>query len=100
MSVDRNRIAGWLGGVAGAGGAGIAMLVCCTTTVAIAGGGLAAAGGILRSPWLIVAGLAVAALAITAIVLRRTGHTSAGAHCCPLSATDQDPAAAKAASKP
>src|SRR5260370_1338008 len=39
----------------GAGGAGIAMLVCCTTTAAVAGGGLAPAGGILRSPLRITA---------------------------------------------
>jgi hypothetical protein len=64
VSVDRSRIAGWLGGVAGAGAAGIAMLVCCaTTTTAAAGGGLAAAGGVLRSPWLIVAGLVIIVLA-------------------------------------
>jgi hypothetical protein len=99
MSVDRVRIAGWLGGIAGAGGAGIAMVVCCTTTVAIAGGGAAAAGGILRSPWLITAGLVVAALAIAAIVLRRTGHTDVGEDCCPPTVTATDLTAGKPKSK-
>ncbi len=99
MNTDRGRIAGWLGGIAGAGGAGIAMLVCCTTTAAVAGGGLAATGGILRSPWLIVAGLIVAALAITAIVLRRAGRTGVGEDCCPPSTTDTDLNAAKQAGK-
>jgi hypothetical protein len=90
MSVDRARIAGWLGGIAGAGGAGIAIVVCCATTAAIAGGGLAAAGGILRSPWLITAGLVVAALAIAAIVLRHTGHTGVGEDCRPPTVTRTD----------
>jgi hypothetical protein len=98
MSTDRNRIAGWLGGVAGAGGAGIAIVVCCTTTVAIAGGGLAAAGGIVRSPWLITAGLIVVALAIAAIVVRRTGRAGVGEDCCAPSVTDTDPAVSKQAS--
>jgi mercuric ion transport protein len=90
MSVDRARIAGWLGGIAGAGGAGIAIVVCCATTVAIAGGGLAAVGGILRSPWLITAGLVVAALAIAAIVLRRTGHAGVGEDGYPPTVTHTD----------
>jgi hypothetical protein len=72
MSVDRSRIAGWLAGVAGAGGAGIAMLVCCTTSTAAAGGGLAAAGGVLCSPWLIVAGVIVIAFAVAALIAQRT----------------------------
>ena len=93
VSADRTRIAGWLGGAAGAGGAGIAMLVCCTTTAAVAGGGLAAAGGLLRSPWLITAGLIVAALAVAAIVVRRAGHTRVGEDCCPPAMSDPDTAA-------
>jgi hypothetical protein len=80
MSTDRNRIASWLSGVAGAGGAGIAMLVCCPTTKAVA-------GGILRSPWLITAGLVVAALAIATIALRRTGHAGIGEDCYPPTVT-------------
>jgi hypothetical protein len=81
MSTDRNRIASWLRGVAGVGGAGIAMLVCCTTTAAVAGGGLAAAGGIVRSPWLITAGIIVAALAIAAVVVPRTGKAGVDEEC-------------------
>ena len=99
MSGGRDRVAGWLAGVAGAGGAGIAMLVCCATTAAVAGGGLAAAGGILRSPWLIVAGLVVAALAIAALVVKRTGrHPGSGepagadTGCCPTAVTGTGPA--------
>lgn len=93
MSAGRDRVAGWLGGMAGAGGAGIAMLVCCTTTAAAAGGGLAAAGGILRSPWLIVAGTVVIALALAALVVKHTGRHTSGdpggvdAGCCPPSVT-------------
>ncbi len=74
MSTDRATVAGWLGGVAGAAGAGIGMVVCCVTIAAIAGGGLAAAGGILRSPWLVGAGLVVAVLATAAIILRRSAQ--------------------------
>src|SRR5262249_38187850 len=93
MSVDRGRVAGWLGGAAGAGGAGIAMLVCCTTTAAAAGGGLAATGGVLRSPWLIAAGLVVIALALAAFIVQRTGRPNAGADvCCPPSMVDPLPA--------
>ena len=95
MSVDRNSVAAWLGRAATAGGAGVAMLVCCVTTAAIASGGLAAAGGILRTPWLIAAGLVVATLAVADIVVRRTGHRIGGTNRCPPSTTDTDPAASK-----
>jgi hypothetical protein len=95
MSVDRARIAGWLGGIAGAGGAGIAIAVCCATTAAIAGGGLAAVGGILRSPWLITAGLVVAPLAIAAIVQRRPSHPGGGDDGCPPTVTRKDLTAGK-----
>jgi hypothetical protein len=74
VSADRRRVADWLGGVAGVGAAGIAMLVCCATTIAAAGGGVAAAGGILRSPWLIIAGVVLSAVAVAAIILRRSGR--------------------------
>jgi hypothetical protein len=99
MSVDRARIAGCLGRIAGAGGAGIAMVLCSTTTVAIAGGGLAAAGGILRSPWLITADLVVPALAIAAIVLRRTAHSGVGEDGCRPTVTQADLTAGKPAGK-
>src|SRR5262249_26046335 len=96
MSVDRGRAAGWLGGAAGAGAAGIAVLVCCTPpTAAAAGGGLAAAGGVLRSPWLIAAGVVVIALALAAFIVQRTGRPNAGADpCCPPSMVDPRPAPA------
>ena len=81
MSSDRNRLAGWLRGVAGAGRAGIAMLVCCVTTAAVAGGGLAAAGGVVRSPWLIAVGLIIAALTIAAVVLQRIGRVGVDEAC-------------------
>jgi hypothetical protein len=90
MRADRTTIASWLGGVAGAGGAGIAMLVCCATTAAAAGGGLAAAGGIVHSPWLITAGIIVAAMAIVAVILRRIGRAGAGQACYPPSLPDTD----------
>jgi|SRR6476619_2563175 hypothetical protein len=79
MSVERTTIARWLGGVAAAGGAGIAALFCCAAPAAAAAGGLTAAGGILRNPWLLTAGiLVVAALAIAALVLRRTDWDRVG----------------------
>lgn len=48
MSVERKRVAGWLGGIAATGAAGIAAVFCCTPAAAIAG--VAATGGILRNP--------------------------------------------------
>jgi mercuric ion transport protein len=100
VSVDRGRVAGWLGGAAGAGGAGIAMLVCCTTTAAAAGGGLAAAGGVLRSPWLIAAGLVVVALALAAFIVQRVGRPNAGGDpCCPPSVANSRPAPPKETSQ-
>ncbi len=73
MSLERSKVAGWLGGVAAAGGAGIAALFCCTPAATVAGASVAAIGGILRNPWLITAGiLIVVVLATAALVLRRS----------------------------
>lgn len=96
MSVDRGGIAGVLGGVAGSGAAGIALLVCCATTATAAGGGLATTGGLLRSPWLIVAGVLIVALAGAAAIVHRTGRGGFDS-CCPLSEADLQPAATKEA---
>ncbi len=56
-------------------------------------------GGILRSPWLITAGLILAALAIAAIVLRRTGRAAVGDDCCPPLVIETDLTATTEASK-
>jgi hypothetical protein len=99
VNTRREQVAGWLGGIAGAGGAGIAMLVCCTTTVLHhdRGGGRrrpGAAGGLLRSPWLIAACVAVLTVAGAALVVQRTGHDGADHHACypPSTPTAVDPA--------
>ena len=87
MSVERSEVASWLGTGAAADAAGIAAVFCCTPA-AVAGASVAATGGILRNPWLITAGiLIVAALAIAALVLPRTGGAE---NCCPPTVTDTD----------
>jgi hypothetical protein len=67
------------------------MLLCCTTTAAAAGGGLAAAAGSMRSPWLIIAGLLVIALAFAAFIVQRTGRPAGVDPCCPPSMADTQP---------
>ena len=71
-----------MGGVATAGGAGIAALFCCAPAATVAGASVAVTGGILRNPWLITAGiLIVVVLAIAALILRRS--TGGAENCCP-----------------
>ena len=48
-----------MGGVAAAGGAGIAALFCCAPAATVAGASVAVTGGILRNPWLITAGILI-----------------------------------------
>ena len=89
MSVERKKAASWFGGLAATGAAGIAAVFYCTPAAAVAGAGVAASGGILRNPWLITAGiLIVVALAIPALVLRRS--TGDAENCCPPTVTDVD----------
>lgn len=98
MSVERKRVAGWLGGIAATGASGIAAVFCCTPAAAVAGASVAATGGILRNPWLITVGiLLVAAMAIAALVLRRTGGAE---NCCPPMVTDTDLTAKNATQAP
>lgn len=81
----RERVTAALPAVGAAG----AMAVCCTVHLAAAGA-FAALGGWLISPWLVVAGLALLAVAgATLIQRRRRGHHSD--NCCPPQAHQPRP---------
>jgi mercuric ion transport protein len=81
-----------LGGTLAVVGGGLLLVLCCAGPALLAGGALTAVGGVLHSPWLLVAG-AVVLLGALGYVLQRRARRRAGARsadCCPPSPVPSD----------